>query len=530
MSILSREKKNTQHTTYFQEFAHHWKQEGLPSTLGELKRSGYRFRPVKDEMRENLIRHMAAEERQGQARLFPGIVGFENTVIPQIENAILSKHDFMLLGLRGQAKSRILRYLPTFLDEQIPSVEGGPLNDSPVEPVSRQARRILREKGDETPIRWIPRDERYTEKLATPDVSIADLIGDLDPIKAMAEKRSFADEEAIHYGLVPRANRGIFAINELPDLQLRIQVGLLNIMEEKDIQIRGFPVRLPLDVVLVFTANPEDYTNRGSIITPLKDRIDAQILTHYPRSIQESMAITTQEAWCRRGDDVKIIIPDYYREVVEQIAFEARASDFVDQNSGVSARMTISIFETLNSAIEKRIRRTGEGTGVARVADLYACLPAIMGKIELVYKGEQEGVQSVGRYLIGASIKTLFSRFFPGLRKSNSRESFTKIDVTLFKDILGWFAQGKRLDITDEQTFAEYAESLRQVTGLEKAARENLKVQDPHLLPAAMEFVLEGLYLNAAITKKTMDGEVVYVDALMDMFHDNDEGTGPGEV
>src|SRR5690606_19391618 len=325
----------------------------LPATLGELKKSGYRSESVKDEMRRNLLRKLQQREE-----LFPGIIGYDKTVIPQVVAAILARHDFLLMGLRGQAKTRMIRQLVSLLDEQIPVIQSSPIHEDPLKPLTRRGREMVADMGDETPIDWIGRGQRYHEKLATPDVSIADLIGDIDPIKAVARKLDFSDEEVIHYGIIPRTNRGIFAINELPDLQARIQVGLLNILEEKDIQLRGFPVRLPLDVLLVFTANPEDYTNRGNIITPLKDRIDAQILTHYPENLEDAMHITTQEAWMQR--ETAVHIPYLIREAVEQIAVEARESDFVDKSSGVSARMAISYLETVYSTAEARAFQHGE--------------------------------------------------------------------------------------------------------------------------------------------------------------------------
>src|SRR5687768_7407782 len=326
-----------------------------PRTLGELRVSGWRPRTVKAEMRANLIARIQSGEP-----LFPGIVGYDKTVIPQLENAILSQHDFILLGLRGQAKTRILRQLKSFLDEWMPEIEGSEVHDDPFHPISAFARRTVAEKGDATPIAWVHRDERYKEKLATPDVSIADLIGDIDPIKAATRKLSFADEEVIHYGLIPRTNRGIFAINELPDLQPRIQVGLLNILEEKDVQVRGFPVRLPLDMLLVFSANPEDYTNRGNIITPLRDRIASQIMTHYPLTVDDGISITAQEAWTDREAGVTVEIPRLMREMIEEVAIQARKSEYVDQSSGVSARMTISLLENVVSNAERRGLRTGE--------------------------------------------------------------------------------------------------------------------------------------------------------------------------
>src|SRR4051795_8708623 len=343
-------------------------------TLGELRASGYRVRSVKDEMRENLLAKIASGEST-----FPGIHGYERTVIPAIHNAILSKHDIILLGLRGQAKTRMLRSLIMLLDERIPVIEGCEINDSPLSPTCKRCRRLAAEKGDDLPVAWMKREERYREKLATPDVTVADLIGDIDPIKAANQRLTYADEEVIHYGIIPRTNRGIFAINELPDLAPRIQVALLNILEERDLQIRGFPVRIPMDVVLVFSANPEDYTSRGNIITPLKDRIDSQILTHYPQSVETAMRITSQEAWVDRANRAQIEVPDYVRSLIEQIAFVARESELVDQSSGVSARLTIAAMELLQSNLERRAAMTGDTYVFPRLADLAMLLPAITG-------------------------------------------------------------------------------------------------------------------------------------------------------
>ncbi|MEL6614485.1 MAG: magnesium chelatase, partial [Bacteroidota bacterium] len=357
-------------------------------TLGDLKASGYSPRSVKDEVRANLIAKLQSGEE-----VFPGILGFDRTVIPQVQNAILGKHDFILLGLRGQAKSRLVRLLPSLLDEWVPVIEGSEIHDDPLAPISKFGRDTVAARGDDTPVAWLHRDARYGEKLATPDTSIADLIGDIDPIKAATRQLTYADEEVIHFGIIPRTHRGIFAINELPDLQPRIQVGLLNVMEEQDVQIRGFNVRLPLDVLMVFTANPEDYTNRGSIITPLKDRIDSQILTHYPRELEIGVEITRQEAWQDRAASggVTVHVPHVFREIVEQVAFEARDSEYVDQKSGVSARLTRAALEDLVSAAERRALLNGETETTLRATDLMAIEPAVTGKVELVYEGEQEG-------------------------------------------------------------------------------------------------------------------------------------------
>ena len=383
-----------------------------PSTLGELRNSGYQSRSVKRELRDN-TRHALATG----APLFPGILGYERTVIPGITNALLAEHDFILLGLRGQAKTRILRSLVDLLDNEIPVLQGSELNDDPLAPISTWGQRLVAERGDETPIEWLPSGARYNEKLATPDVSIADLIGDIDPIKAATRRLTYADPEVIHFGVVARTNRGIFAINELPDLAPRIQVGLLNILEERDLQIRGFPVRIPLDVLMVFSANPEDYTNRGTIITPLKDRISSQILTHYPQSVEVAAEITSQEAWTNR-DIQGIEIPREIRLMIEEISFAARDSDLIDQTSGVSARLSISAIELLISNLERRALSTGDNPTYPRICDLQMLFPALTGKIEMVYEGEQKGVEVVARQIIGDAVKRLFDQRFPAIPRA----------------------------------------------------------------------------------------------------------------
>src|SRR5436190_21190523 len=454
-------------------------------TLAELRASRHRIRSVKDEMRENLLATIARRETT-----FPGIHGYERTVIPAIHNAILPKHDIILLGLRGQAKTRILRSLTALLDERVPVIEGCEINDSPFEPSCKRCRRLAADKGDDLPVTWMRRDERYREKLATPDVTVADLVGDIDPIKAANQRLTYSDEEVIHYGIIPRTNRGIFAINELPDLAPRIQVALLNILEERDLQIRGFPIRIPMDVVLVFSANPEDYTSRGNIITPLKDRIDSQILTHYPQSVETAMRITTQEAWLDRTNKAEIDIPDYMRSLVEQIAFVARESELVDQSSGVSARLTIAAMELLRSNLERRAAMTGDAHVFPRMADLAMLLPAITGKVEMVYEGEQQGAEVVARKLIGLAVGKLFESKFPPVERAGTgaRERRYEVDADDLEDsfagrrqkkappreeqrpapksdpaydaILAWFAQettgGNKITLSDEQPFAVF--------------------------------------------------------------------------
>jgi magnesium chelatase subunit I len=486
--------------------------DALPRTLGELKAAGYALRDVKQEMRLNLIRLM----REG-VDPFPGILGYEETVIPQLSNAILARHDILLLGLRGQAKTRMARLLVNLLDEYVPCVAGCPLRSDPFAPLTKHARERLDRDGDATELEWIHRAARYQEKLATPDVSIADLIGDVDPIKAVSRKLDLSDEEVIHYGIIPRANRGIFCINELPDLQARIQVGLLNILEEKDVQIRGFPIRMPLDLAIVFTANPEDYTNRGNIITPLKDRIDAQILTHYPTNIEVGMAITAQEAWVDREGAPPVVVLPVLRELVELTAIEARSNDYVDKNSGVSARMPIALYETLMSAAERRAVIHGEDRALARVHDLYTGVPAISGKVELVYKGEQEGIGNVAFHLVGRAVRSMFNHsFIPDW----SPENESKYDFPEFKPVVDWFEEGRVLDLGDSIPYKEYVRRLKSVDGLERIAREKLKPASPEESHLAMEFILEGLHQNFLLSKQLIGSRVSYSDSLSSMIGD----------
>jgi len=484
--------------------------ENLPSTFGDLKASGYTPVGVKDEMRRNLITMLRADENA-----FPGVLGYEESVVPQIENAILAKHDILLLGLRGQAKTRMARLLVNLLDEHMPCVPDCPLRSSPYEPLTKIARLRLAEQGDDMPIEWVHRSERYREKLATPDVSIADLIGDVDPIKAVSRKLDLSDEEVIHYGIIPRSNRGLFCINELPDLQARIQVGLLNILEEKDVQIRGFPIRMALDLAIVFTANPEDYTNRGNIITPLKDRIDAQILTHYPTSIDIGMAITAQEAWTDREGLGEVKVPALMRELVEQTAIEARDNDYVDKGSDVSARMPISLYETLISVVERRMVICSETAGLARIHDVHTSVPAISGKVELIYKGEQEGIGNVAFHLVGRAIRSMFNkRFVPDYQG----EAETKYEFPEFQPVLDWFDAGNSVDLGDSINHAEYTKRLRDVPELEKLARGKAEGLGEDEIPLFMEFILEGLHQNFMLTKRFMGKRVVYTDALSSMI------------
>jgi magnesium chelatase subunit I len=503
-------------------------------TLGALREAGVRTEPVRDEVRRNLESTL----RSGKP-VFDGILGYDHTVVPQIENALLARHDFILLGLRGQAKTRILRQLVRLLDPHVPVVEGCEINDDPYAPICKRCRRIAAEGGDDLPVAWMEREARYHEKLATPDVTIADLIGDIDPIKAARDRLAFGDEEALHYGIVPRTHRGIFALNELPDLQPRIQVGLLNIMEEGDVQIRGLPVRLPIDVLMVFSANPEDYTNRGNIITPLKDRIASQVLTHYPSDVAVARAITDQESWVDRG--VELQIPDWYREIVELVAFEARRSEFVDQKSGVSARLSIAAFENLVSNLERRAYRTGDRPVLPRLVDLQALVPAVSGKIELVYEGEQQGPDAVARHVIGQAVKSVFHTHFPQTAKRNGKrrrdargersesrssavdEATAPESSGVYDAITAWFSNGNRIEISDVMPHAEYAAELARVDGLAEVARRFLPAPDAREAACVMELVLEGLYQNSFVAKETVERSTFYSDMLLRMFQGMEE-------
>ena len=491
-------------------------------TLGELRVSGYKVLPVKEEMRKNLLDKIKRKER-----LFPGIIGYDRTVVPALVNAMLSKHDFILLGLRGQAKTRTLRGLVAFLDEAIPAIQGCEINDNPFAPVCKACRKKVAEMGDRTPITWIPGEARFREKLATPDVTIADLIGDVDPIKAASLRLTYADEEVIHYGIIPRTNRGIFAINELPDLPPRIQVGLLNIMEERDLQIRGFPIRIPLDILIVYSANPEDYTNRGNIITPLRDRIDSQIMTHYPEGMEDSLAITEQEAWTRRDGNCELVVPRYIEELIEEIAFQARKSEFVDQKSGVSARLPISARENLLSNMERRAVLTGEKKVYPRICDLAALVPAVSGKIELVYEGEQEGPTQVAKRLIGQAVNKLFTDHFPAAHKEKRRKeaAATTLD-TPYKEILGWFSEGNSILVSDEMPASEYLAALDKVGGLKEIAKKYFPAGNPEEQGLVMELILEGLHQNATLAKENLESRTSYRDMLETMLRGIGETIG----
>jgi magnesium chelatase subunit I len=459
----------------------------LPSTLGAVRRAVdagvVRRRSVRTEIRDNLI----AKLRTGET-IFPGIVGFDETVIPQVVNAILSRHNFILLGLRGQAKTRLLRTLVTLLDEHIPVIAGSEINDDPLDPLSAWGRARVKEAGDDLPIAWLPRERRYVEKLATPDVTIADMVGDIDPIKAARSGLHLGNEQTMHYGLLPRANRGIFAINELPDLAGRIQVGLFNILQEGDVQIKGYPVRLPLDLLLVFTANPEDYTARGKIITPLKDRIGSEIRTHYPQSRAHAIAITEQEAWQARDGGSLVRIPDYVREIIEEIAFQARTDAKIDKRSGVSQRLPISCLENVVSNAERRALASTERLVVPRVADVYAALPSITGKFELEYEGELRGADSVAKDLIRGAVLNVSAGYF---RDADSRP------------VVRWFEQGGTLQMSDITTSRELIERSREVQGLhEMAGRAGIPdASDEPVLASAIDFALESLYAQKKISR-----------------------------
>jgi magnesium chelatase subunit I len=457
----------------------------LPRSLGELRRSPFseeklRTRRVKDELRDNLMSRL-----RDDSPIFSGIVGYDDTVVPQIVNAILSRHNFILLGLRGQAKSRILRALTSLLDPQMPYVAGCEIHDNPYSPICRRCRDLIAECGESTAIAWLMPEDRYVEKLATPDVTIADLIGDIDPIKAARGGHEMSSELTVHYGLLPRANRCIFAINELPDLAGKIQVGLLNIMQEGDVQIKGYPVRLPLDVALVFTANPEDYTARGKIITPLKDRIGSEIRTHYPATVEEGIAITTQEAWAARNGN-KLVIPKYVREVIERIAFAAREDKKIDKRSGVSQRLPISAMENVISNAERRAIRHGENVVVPRIGDIYAALPAITGKLELEYEGEMKGADYVGRELIRNAIAKTYDQYFSGVN---------------MQQVIQWFDLGGEIQLPEGAAATEVLQSLRTIQGLmDKLTRVNVGPKDaPEAQVSAAEFALEGLHAHKRI-------------------------------
>lgn len=488
-------------------------------TLGELRKSGYKPRAIKDELRENLIDKLRKKEA-----VFSGIWGYEETVIPDLERAILAGHDVNLLGLRGQAKTRLARLMVNLLDEYVPVIEGSELNDDPLQPLSRYGKDKVHELGDNTPITWLHRDDRYTEKLATPDVSVADLVGDVDPIKAATLKLPYADERVIHFGLIPRSNRCIFVINELPDLQARIQVSLFNILQEGDIQIRGFKLRLPLDIQFVFTANPEDYTNRGSIVTPLKDRIDSQIITHYPKTLDIGKRITQQEARLKEIQKTTISANEMVKDLVEQIAFEARKSEYVDAKSGVSARLTISAYENLIAAAERRSIINNEKSANIRIADFVGVIPAITGKVELVYEGEQEGPNIVAQNLVGKAIRTQFLNYFPDPDKFRKQK-----EKSPYKNVTEWFGEGNSVDVLHDMAQPEFEKKLKSVPGLEALVNTFHKHQEAATRLFLMEFALHGLAEFSLISKHHLTAGLQFKDLLSSMFtlprpgHEEDE-------
>jgi magnesium chelatase subunit I len=479
-----------------------------PATLGELKKSGYQSRTIKEELRANLIDKLRKKEN-----VFEGIWGYEETVIPDLERAILAGHDINLLGLRGQAKTRLARLMVNLLDELIPVVRGSELLDDPLHPISRYGKDMIATHGDDTPIDWISRDERYSEKLATPDVSIADLIGDVDPIKAASLKLPYSDEKVIHFGLIPRSNRSIFVINELPDLQARIQVALFNILQEGDIQIRGFKIRMPLDIQFVFTANPEDYTNRGSIVTPLKDRIDSQIITHYPKSLEIGKRITEQEARLRDEQRKLVTVQELAKDLIEQIAFEARKSEFIDAKSGVSARLTISAYENLVAAAERRSLINHEKSVTIRVSDFIGVIPAITGKVELVYEGEQEGPGIVAQNLIGKALRSQFVNYFPDPEKFRKQK-----EKSPYKKITHWFGEGNTLDLLHDLDQPAFEKLLSSVPGLRELVQEFHRDKDQAMQSFLMEFALHGLAEFSLLSKHNLIAGHQFKDLLSSMF------------
>ena len=485
------------------------------TTLGELKKSGYQPISIKDEIRNNLIKKISAKEEP-----FPGIVGYEDTVIPDTERALLSRHNILFLGLRGQAKTRMARQMTALLDEYIPIVAGSEINDDPLNPISRYAVDLIAAKGDDTPIEWLHRSKRYGEKLATPDVSVADLIGDIDPIKAANLKLSFADENVLHYGIIPRSNRCIFVINELPDLQARIQVSLFNILEEGDLQIRGFKLRLPLDVMFVFTANPEDYTNRGSIVTPLKDRIESQILTHYPKTLEMALSITEQEASIMDAQKDKVVVSDLIKRLIEQVAFEARESELVDKKSGVSARLTIAAFENAVSAAERRAIINNEATTQVWLSDLTGIIPSITGKIELVYEGEQEGPYQVALNLLERAIRTQFIQYFPDPETFKKRKAgAAKAEENPYKAVINWFDAGNSLNLFLNTKDDAKIQSLYKVNGLNALIKKYYNNNNEKEVALLMELVLHGLSAYSMISKKVIDGKIEFKDLMGSMLN-----------
>ncbi len=481
-------------------------------TFGALKKSGYKSKSVKEELRQNLIKKL-----KNNTHTFEKIIGYENTVIPEFERAILSRHNIILLGLRGQAKTRMARQLTSLLDEYIPVIEGSEINDDPFNPLSIYARNLLEEKGDKTPIKWMHKEDRYGEKLATPDVSVADLIGDIDPIKAATQQLAYSDERVLHFGIIPRSHRGIFVINELPDLQPRIQVGLFNILQEGDIQIRGFKLRLPLDIQFVFTANPEDYTNRGSIVTPLKDRIESQILTHYPKTITLSKTITQQEAKILKAQEKRVNIIETAKDLIEEIAFEARKSEYVDSKSGVSARLTISAYESIISTAERRAIMNNDDQTFVRVSDFIGIIPAITGKIELVYEGEQEGPLVVAQSLLEKAIRKNFLNYFPDPKVIKKEKQ-----KNIYAPIIQWFEAGNKIDLLyklDEKSYKTTLDKVPQLNTIVKSFVSGITKDEQYFF---MEFCLHGMAAHSLISKSVIDNVIQFEDLMGSMINMND--------
>lgn len=479
-------------------------------TLGQLVKAGYQTKKIKDELRDNLRENIIAGKDS-----FQGVWGYEDSVIPELERAILSRHNINLLGLRGQAKTRLARLMVNLLDEWIPVVEGSEINDDPLKPMSRYALELIADKGDETPISWLHRDDRFFEKLATPDVTVADLIGDVDPIKAANLKLSYADDRVIHFGMIPRANRCIFVINELPDLQARIQVSLFNILQEGDIQIRGFKLRLPLDLQFIFTANPEDYTNRGSIVTPLKDRIGSQILTHYPDDIETARKITEQESKLDARQLESIYVPDLAKDLLEQISFEARESEYVDAKSGVSARTSITAFENLLSTAERRSLLNGGDHTMVRLSDFLGVIPSITGKIELVYEGEQEGADGVAGILIDDAVKSLFPKYFPKINKLERKD-----EATVYDELLHWFFQGEGFELMNDFTEEEYKRALDSIPALNQLIKEHQPDYSEKDVYFLKELLLWGLVSHKKLNKQRFTDGFEFKDLYSSFLKD----------
>lgn len=493
-------------------------------TFGELKDSEYNRRGIKEEIRQNLIKKISKKEIT-----FPGILGYEDSVIPDTERALLSRHNILFLGLRGQAKTRMARLMTDLLDEYMPVVAGSEVNDDPFAPLSRYAKDLINEKGDDTPIEWIHRSERYGEKLATPDVSVADLIGDIDPIKAANLKLNYADERVIHYGIIPRSNRCIFVINELPDLQARIQVSLFNILEEGDLQIRGFKLRLPLDILFVFTANPEDYTNRGAIVTPLKDRIESQILTHYPTSIETSLQITEQEADVHADQQKRVRVSDLVKRLIEQVSFEARGSEYVDKKSGVSARLTIAAYENAVSSAERRAIINKEKETEVWISDLVGIIPSITGKIELVYEGEQEGPYQVAYNLMEKAIRTQFAKYFPNPETFKKKRSKEGGEENPYRAITKWFDSGNHLNVLFSAKDEDRVQMLYKVDGLYGLVKKHYPSLNAKENALLMEFVLHGLATHSMISKKVLEGKIEFKDLMGSMLNISSHAIGDDE-